>query len=76
MKKSFPNIRLRRLRANSSIRNLVRENVLSPFDLIQPLFVVEGKGKIEKILRKNRVGKATRSYLETLKQKADIKMYF
>ena len=49
MKKSFPNIRLRRLRANSSIRNLVRENVLSPFDLIQPLFVVEGKGKIEKI---------------------------
>lgn len=49
MKKSFPNIRLRRLRANSSIRNLVRENVLSPFDLIQPLFVIEGKNKIEKI---------------------------
>ena len=34
------------------------------------------KGRIAKILRKNKVGSATRSYVETLKQKADIKMYF
>ena len=49
MKKNFPNIRLRRLRNNSPIRNLVRENVLSPHDLIQPLFVIEGNNKTEKI---------------------------
>ena len=49
MKKNFPNIRLRRLRNNSPIRNLVRENILSPHDLIQPLFVIEGNNKTEKI---------------------------
>ena len=49
MKKSFPNIRLRRLRSNSPIRNLIRENVLSAHDLIQPIFLIDGKNKIEKI---------------------------
>ena len=49
MKKSFPNIRLRRLRNNSPIRNLVRENVLSSHDLIQPFFIIEGNNKTEKI---------------------------
>jgi porphobilinogen synthase len=49
MKKNFPNIRLRRLRNNSPIRNLVRENVLSPHDLIQPIFIIEGNNKTEKI---------------------------
>ena len=49
MKKNFPNIRLRRLRNNSPIRNLIRENILSPHDLIQPIFIIEGKNKTEKI---------------------------
>ncbi len=49
MKKNFPNIRLRRLRNNSPIRNLIRENVLSPHDLIQPIFLIDGKNKKEKI---------------------------
>ncbi len=49
MKKNFPNTRLRRLRLTKSIRNLIRENSLSPCDLIQPIFLIEGKGKIEKI---------------------------
>jgi len=49
MKKNFPNIRLRRLRNNSPIRNLIRENVLSPYDLIQPIFIIEGNNKTEKI---------------------------
>ena len=49
MKKSFPNIRLRRLRSNSPIRNLIRENVLSAHDLIQPIFLIDGKNKTEKI---------------------------
>lgn len=34
---------MRRLRKNSTIRNLVRENSLSVNDLVQPLFVVPGK---------------------------------
>ena len=34
--------RPRRLRANSTIRDLVRETSLSPNDFIYPIFVVEG----------------------------------
>ena len=49
MKKSFPNTRLRRLRSTKSLRNLIRENSLSPHDLIQPIFLIEGKNKTEKI---------------------------
>ena len=36
----------------------------------------KAKAKIEKTLRKNKIGNATRSYVETLKQKSKIKMYF
>ena len=40
--------RFRRLRSNETIRNLVRETVLTPNDFIYPLFVKEGKfDKIE-----------------------------
>ena len=49
MKRKFPNTRLRRLRADSPIRNLIRESALSPHDLIQPIFLIEGKNKIQKI---------------------------
>jgi len=49
MKRKFPNTRLRRLRNNSPIRNLIRESVLSPHDLIQPIFLIEGKSKIQKV---------------------------
>ena len=49
MKKTYPNIRLRRLRATKSIRKLVKETTLSSHDLIQPIFLVEGKSKKEKI---------------------------
>jgi porphobilinogen synthase len=45
----FPLRRNRRLRANESIRNLVRETILSPHDFIVPLFVVEGKNIKEEI---------------------------
>ncbi|MFI4984291.1 MAG: porphobilinogen synthase [Rickettsiales bacterium] len=40
---NYPLTRLRRLRANSWIRDLVREHSLKPSDLIYPMFVVEGK---------------------------------
>ena len=40
---SFPNIRLRRLRYNSLLRELVSETQLSVNDLIYPLFVCDGE---------------------------------
>lgn len=45
----FPLRRNRRLRANESIRALVRETTITPNDFIVPLFVVEGKGVKEEI---------------------------
>jgi len=36
----------------------------------------KAKTRIEKTLKKNKVGNATRNYVETLKKKAKIKMYF
>jgi porphobilinogen synthase len=41
----YPTTRLRRLRYNSAVRSLVRETVVSPSDLILPLFVRPGKGE-------------------------------
>ena len=46
---SFPETRMRRLRANPFSRALVRENALTPSDLIFPVFVLEGKGRREAI---------------------------
>ncbi len=46
---SFPKTRLRRLRKSSWLRNLVSENNISHNDLILPIFVREGKNKVEKI---------------------------
>ncbi len=45
----FPVIRMRRLRKNENLRNLVRETNLSIDDLIYPVFVIPGKGKKEEI---------------------------
>ena len=45
----YPLRRNRRLRANESIRSLVRENNLSPNDFLVPLFVVEGQGLKQEI---------------------------
>lgn len=40
---SFPIVRPRRLRMTQTLRNMVRETVLTPNDFILPLFVVQGK---------------------------------
>jgi porphobilinogen synthase len=40
----FPALRLRRTRATGWSRALHRENILTPADLIWPLFVTEGTG--------------------------------
>ena len=42
---SFPAVRMRRNRRTGWSRRLVAENVLTPADLIWPMFVVEGKGQ-------------------------------
>jgi porphobilinogen synthase len=46
---SFPNSRLRRTRVTGWSRAMVRETMLSPADLIWPLFVTEGEGIEEPI---------------------------
>ncbi len=46
---SYPKIRLRRLRKSKWLRNIVSENDISNKDLILPIFVREGKNKIENI---------------------------
>ena len=48
-KQSFPSLRMRRLRSTNNIRRLVRETKLAPENLIQPIFLIEGKNKKEKI---------------------------
>ena len=46
---SFPNTRLRRMRRDDFSRRLMREHVLSANDLIWPVFVHEGKNRIEAV---------------------------
>jgi len=46
---SYPATRLRRTRASGWSRALHRENVLTPADLIWPLFVTEGRGVEEPV---------------------------
>src|SRR5512143_1937889 len=40
----YPSYRARRMRANETMRRMVRETTLTPDDLIYPLFVTYGKG--------------------------------
>ena len=46
---SYPNTRMRRTRASSWSRAMYRETVLTPADLIWPLFVTDGKGVEEPV---------------------------
>ncbi|HMH18195.1 MAG TPA: porphobilinogen synthase [Burkholderiales bacterium] len=47
---NFPAVRMRRMRRDDFSRRLMRENVLSPDDLIYPVFVIEGKGRSQPVL--------------------------
>src|SRR5256885_2946138 len=44
---NFPAVRMRRMRRDEFSRRLMREHVLSPDDLIYPVFVIEGKGRTQ-----------------------------
>ncbi len=46
---TYPSLRLRRNRKSSWVRRLVEENNISVNDLILPIFVTEGKDKIQEI---------------------------
>ncbi len=46
---SYPLGRPRRLRRDAFTRNLVRENALTPHDLIYPVFIVDGKQRREAV---------------------------
>ena len=45
----FPVARMRRTRSSEALRNLTRETVLTPHDLIWPVFVMEGEDKEEPV---------------------------
>ncbi len=45
----FPGVRPRRMRRDAFSRQLMRETVLTVADLIQPLFVIEGKNRRESV---------------------------
>jgi len=45
----FPSIRLRRARRTNALRRLVSETQLSPDDLIYPVFVLDGKNRVEAV---------------------------
>ncbi|MGB4063593.1 MAG: porphobilinogen synthase [Azonexus sp.] len=45
----FPGTRMRRMRRDDFSRRLMRESVLTADDLIYPVFVLEGEGRIEKV---------------------------
>lgn len=47
--RTYPNTRLRRMRADDFSRRMMRENQLTPDDLIYPMFVIEGKGETEQV---------------------------
>jgi len=45
----FPRTRMRRMRADEFSRRLMRETTLTVSDLIEPVFVIEGKNKAEPV---------------------------
>ena len=49
MNRKFPTTRLRRNRSTEFIRTLVSENKIDTSDLIYPMFLIDGKNKIEQI---------------------------
>ena len=63
---SFPKTRLRRMRKSKWIRDLVSENNISHNDLVLPIFVREGKNKIESIKSMPGVNRYTIDKLPTI----------
>ena len=45
----FPSIRMRRMRRDGFSRDLMRENTITPSDLIYPVFILDGKNRREPV---------------------------
>lgn len=67
---AFPQTRMRRLRAQDFSRRLVQETVLTPADLIYPMFVLEGENRREAI--PSMLGIERVSIDELLKEAAEL----
>ena len=68
---SYPKIRLRRVRNYEWSRRLISENNLSVNDLIQPIFIIEGKNKIEEIKSMPGVYRYTIDKLDNIMSKVE-----
>jgi len=66
---SYPKTRLRRLRKSKSLRDIVSETHISHKDLILPIFVMEGKNKIESIKSMPGINRYTIDKLPVILQK-------
>ena len=62
----FPAYRPRRLRAKSALRDMVRENALSPSDFILPVFVMDGYDEAHSIISMPGVSRHTVDHLPAL----------
>lgn len=60
----FPVSRMRRMRTDDFIRNLMRENVLTVHDLVYPLFIIEGRNRREQITSMPGIERLTLDELE------------
>ncbi len=65
----FPSTRLRRIRKTGWIRRLVSENSLSIDDLVLPIFIREGKNKVEPIKSMPGVNRYSLDKLDTIMRK-------
>ena len=45
----FPAVRMRRMRRDDFSRRLMREHALTAYDLIYPVFIIDGKARTEKV---------------------------
>jgi len=67
---SYPNVRLRRNRKTEWSRRLVSESNLSPYDLIWPIFIREGKNIKEPVKSMPGIYRYTLDKIENLVEKA------
>ena len=71
----YPKLRMRRSRKTDWMRRLVRENNLSPDDLIWPIFIREGKNIIEPIKTMPGVNRYSLDKIEKLIERSQISRF-
>ena len=69
---AFPATRMRRMRRDDFSRRLMRESVLTPDDLIYPVFVLEGQGITEPVPSMPGVGRVSLDALLHVAEEAQM----